>query len=564
MSVRVLLCCLTLAAAGPLAFAQQPQAGRKSRGAEAAEVVTPKGSREQMRAEMQARMLEGLSDKIKEMDEPAMRAFLRLRVVTYLWAQPESEKLKAMAERMAVEGLKDCEEHKDEFPARLKGWLPRDLLTQLQIHAPKLAQRLAEEYKIGGEGGEDGFDRAFSLLSAEGQATKASEALRRGLNGGQDPGITLSFFVDQLQGKQPDAVPKLLDAILTLAEQKPGSLSFNTLYWLSRFYMGELSAAALKARYVAVILDSAADAESWPDAGQVAQAFALLSDLLPATEKIAPPLYARAAARVSALRPLAQGQLRMRELEERARLSQDPLEFWKAEAERPENRDIRNDLLCVAAQLALGEKQLKGAVDLIAKLSIRGHDGPLALWHDQFLGEVVGVALKEKDAETANLAAAEILAPLKRAAALQRVAVYHLEANDLIKTRQELGDAIKLIDSAEDNAAKAIAYLNLSAVYLKADSLKVPEVLKSAVRVVNGLRRPDVSDSRAREAYVDNLSFIAYNVIPAFQAVARSNDSEALLILDKIDLREIKASAEFGICLGLGPDDKPGEAAANN
>jgi hypothetical protein len=541
-----------------ICFGQQGRTGK-----------TPQKGKSQPLVEMEIRnqMLLQLPDKISSMDEPALRAFLRLRLLTDLWNSPQAGNFRELAEQLAVEGVADIQENKELFPERLRSSLPKDFMAQIQLHAPGIAARLTEKYNLERNNEEqDQFDKASALLSAKNGEATAIETLQRGLASGHDPGIKLSFFIDQLQQKQPNEVPQILAQVLTLEEQRPGTFSLNTLYWLNGFYLAEKSPLSLKRRFLATILNITKDSYSWSDESQIEQAYNLLSDLLPVINRLTPSLQEQASLQLLVLKPKMKSQLRIREIAERAKQAPDPLDVWRSEAEDPDNKDIRNELLTVAAHIALNKQRLDLAIELITTLENKGQNEQLTLWHDQFLGDIVEAALKAKAPEIAEKAASKIKAPLKRTSAMQRIALHLFENGDSMNAQELLDDAAKVIASTEDNAAKAIAYLSLSNAYTKVNDLKVTETILAAIKVANNLPQPlpqDKHGSAVRDRFINDLSFIAWNLIPVFQGLAQKNQSEALLLSSKIQRRELKTTAEFGIYVGLGQTQRQSKESAN-
>jgi hypothetical protein len=510
-----------------------------------------------------------LPGEIKAADEPALRAFLRLRLVTFIWGRKNAPaELTGFAEGVASEALADLDQHKSEIPPRL-GWLPRDFLAQLQMHAPALAARLAEKYGLNQSASADQLGDALSRLNSKGGAGSAVELVRTGLRGGRDPGFKMMFFLTELDQKRPDEVPRLLSEILDAAERTPGSISLDTFHWLSDFYLREQTPAGLKTRFLAYVVASTKDAYTWTDEALISQAYDLLSGLLPAIERLAPSLHQQALEQALAIKAHTQSarteQEAMKAIMDKVGQSADPLDALASEAESPENKAYRNSLLAQAAQTALEKGRFELAVELVGKLEAEGGDANLGPWRDQFLGDVVKAALGKKDADSAEKAAARIESPFRRAASLREIAAHLYDVNNTLRAQQTLDEALKLIASADDGAAKAIAYLEASTTHPKVDAVKVSEIVAAATKVIDNIPSPGAFErpgSAARVKYVNDLYSLAWTTIPTFRALAQRDETEALSAVEKIRRRDIRAAAKFGAFVGLGELNVPAQPPA--
>lgn len=510
-----------------------------------------------------------LPGEIKAADEPALRAFLRLRLVTFIWGRKNAPvELTGVAEGVASEALADLDQHKSEIPTRLS-WLPRDFIAQLEMHAPALAARMAEKYGLNQNASADQLGDALSRLNSKGGADSAVELVRTGLRGGRDPGFKMTFFLNELDRKRPDEVPRLLSEILDVAERSPGSISLDTFHWLSDFYLREQTPAVLKTRFLAYVVACTKDAYTWTDETHISQAYNLLDGLLPAIERLAPSLHRQALEQALAIKAHTQSarteQEAMKAIMDKVGQSADPLDALVGEAEAPENKAYRNSLLAQAAQAALEKGRFELAVDLVGRLKAEGEDASLGTWRDQFLGDVVKAALAKKDADSADKAAARIESPFRRASADKQIAAHLYDENNLVRAQQTLDEALKLIASADDGAAKAIAYLEASTTHPKVDAVKVLEIVAAATKTINNIPTPGAferPDSAARVKYVNDLYSLAWTAIPTFRALAQRDETEALYAVEKIRRRDIRAAAKFGAFVGLGELNAPAQPQA--
>ncbi|MGH9902721.1 MAG: hypothetical protein ACRD68_13010, partial [Pyrinomonadaceae bacterium] len=400
-------------------------------------------------------MLDGLPERIKALDEPALRVFLRLQVATFLWANKRTN-ASGRAEAMTTEALADLIEHESEIPEFYANSFRRDAMALLELHAPALAASLSKRFGLDQK--EDQLATAHQLLNRKDGVGAAVEKIHGFLKSGRDPGDMMTFLLLRLEVERPDEVPRLLAEILNSAERIPGSISFQTLFFLKHQYMKEGGTPELKGRFIDVFVKSAQEVSAKSESENFLLAYGVLSDILPTIGKLRPSLYPQASALAATLGARLPRQSAEREaIDDRIRQSADPLNQTIAEAEAARDSSLKESLFTEAARLAVKKGQLKTAVDLITKAE---SPEPNRVAHrDQFLGDVVIRALDVKDPATAAYAAAGIRSPLKRSSALQRIALYFFESEDVARARETLNDALHLIRSAEDGVNRISSLL---------------------------------------------------------------------------------------------------------
>lgn len=508
-------------------------------------------------AALRASLLSRIDDSVDVMDEPAMRALIRLRIATYLWSKRgPSPGLQAIAEREVEDALADIRAHKDEIPDNTEIWLHNELLAQVRLNAPALAARLKNKYPDPDpESPDDAFRQAYSLLnSPEGQSA-ALASLRRLVSSAQDPGPNLVFFLDRLEQQHSDALFPLLFDILAVEQGHPGTISLTTLEYVSRFYLQDDAPGILKVRFLGAVVEATRDVYAFPDAAHLLQARDFLRNVAPSIERLSPPLYARAMAQLSIISSrVPPDNVSMSTIAERVKRSQDPLDAWLAEADSPDNKFFRKDILREVAQLALEKKKFELAIETISKIEIRDEDKNARMWRAQFLAEVVDSALKSRNPEVARHAEARIEDSLPRTEALKKIAGYYFEAGNVPSAQQVLLEALKLAVSIEPASDRAAAYLDLSEAYSQVDASKVYEVISLAVKAVNGISTPNPEDkpgSAKRDAYARDLTALSWRLTPAFRSLVSRNEDDALYFADAIQRREMRAAALLGIYIGL-------------
>src|SRR5260370_14529581 len=360
-------------------------------------------------------------DQTTAMDEPALRMLVRVRVVTYVWSGGAEEDAKE-AERVAMQALTDLEENRVSVPDGMAKWLRSQLVAQIEVHSPALAKRLKKEDASDRDG--DQFDSAYSMLKDSNEVKASVQATRSALSNGGDPGMILPFYLYELEQKQPGEVPALLDSIISIQEQRLDTISFLTLIFLRSFYLKETNPRQLQTRFLTMAFNTVLTASTSPERMEVAQAYDLLTSLLPAMQKLSPSLYAAALPQAAAMARLNSNQLDLVEIHRRVEQSSDPVNQLITKANDDKNKAIQNDLLVEAAQRALSDGRLRLAIDVVAGMDFKEEQKMKEEWRDQFLSDVVKSAINKKDSETARYGAGKIKSPVERASAMQEIALY--------------------------------------------------------------------------------------------------------------------------------------------
>jgi tetratricopeptide (TPR) repeat protein len=236
--------------------------------------------------------------------------------------------------------------------------------------------------------------------------------------------------------------------------------------------------------------------------------------------------------------------------------SADQLAQTITEADAAKDEDLRRELLGRAAREALSEGQLTSAVDLIMRIKPRDEKDSeeFISYRDQFLGDVVRSSITRKDYDALAYAATRIREPLQRATALQRLALYFFETKDTVRAREVLADALKIVESASDDAPKAAALLNLAVAYLKIDDMHVFPTIHAALKIIDNLPglMPGVKPgSEAHLKYVQMLLQLAYNLVPVFHLLSQKDEIGTFSAANRLHLPELKASAILGASTGV-------------
>lgn len=505
-------------------------------------------------------MLDQLPKSIKDLDEPAIRVFLRHKVASYLWAKGIKEEY-TFAETMVADALEDLYLHKNEMKDSDIDYYQSELLALLRTYSPALAVKLIKKYEINKDEREN-FRIAYSMLNNKAGISQAVETVSRSLKNGQDGGLALLIFMSDLEKQRPQQYLGLLSEILLAEELKPGTFSITSLYMLKSLYWKSETPADLKLRFVAAIVSSIEKVYSVGNSDDLVRAYHLLSAVYNEIERFAPSLYVRARASMALLNSRVPGSVIERvAVQTRVEKSNDPLRQLIIEADASTNESDKDDLRTQAATIALERGELELATELAAKTSAEGQHG---LWRDQFLEEVVDAAIKKKDEAAAQYALSKMKSYLNRASVAQKLALFYFESKDTARAMDWMNTAVKLVESSDDYSEKARKFFEIAANYKKIDETRVSEVTQSAVKSINRISKPGLEEkegSPARKAYAESLTSIAWYTIPAFRIFSQQDEIGASLIAKSIQVPEIRTAASWGITTGLFEATKPAKEA---
>jgi hypothetical protein len=494
-----------------------------------------------------------MPEQIKTVDDPALRIFLRLRLASFLWsAGPDTGILSSQeAESLVMDALSELKARGDELPPLYAKQFRNDLLALIKLHAPNLAKQLDDQYVGKQDGSGKSVDIAYSMLSEKDGVAPAVEMVRRGLNNGQAPDMTILFFLSRLQNEKPAELARLLSAILDFEGRAPGGISLETFFWLHSMYLREENPPEIRVRFASMVI-AIMEREDWSAGARATQAYQLINNVFPVVEKLAPSLYQRCRNLLSALWVrLPRSVAERMAVESRIKQSADKLNQTLIEANAAKDELLKEDLLTEAAQLALGKKELKMAADLAASTSSDGNHG---LWRDQFLGDILDQALKEKDSSLAEYVAAKVKSASNRAFSLQKIALYFFEAKDLVRAREALNEAAKLAASNKNDAQKARLLLGLTASFIKVDEIRVTEMIQSAINVINHIPQPrpeDKPNSNARREYAQSLVDVAWNILPVFRSLSVKDYIGMYSIAAGIQDKGVRLAAILGAATGI-------------
>jgi hypothetical protein len=151
---------------------------------------------------------------------------------------------------------------------------------------------------------------------------------------------------------------------------------------------------------------------------------------------------------------------------------------------------------------------------------------------------------------------------LLRAPGLQWVASSYREAGGVVRAREVLDDATKLVESTDD-ARKVVALLQLAALYVKIDETRLLPNTQSAVKIIDALSSPKPEEkpgAETRHRHVEMLMQLAYVLFPAFQRLSRQDEVGTLALAESIRRADLRAAAALGASMGGVPVRDSGRA----
>lgn len=471
---------------------------------------------------------------IRKIDDPSVRIFLKLRLASVLWKEPDQNKI---AESLTIAALDELDANA-AIPSLYADTFRRDLLALLQTNAPDTAKRYPRK--------DIGIDVAYSMLNSKGNEALAIETLEAELAKGWIPDLTLLFFLSRVETQRPVELSRTLSVVVAAEERRAGTIPLQVFSSLTHFCLKPDVQSDLKRRFLAAAVNSTKVSYTLSDSEEVNHAYNLLEAILPHVKSLTPSLYAQAAAQLSSLvSRVSSARSQSTEIDERIRTSNDPLGQIIAEARSATNPTLKDELFLQAARLAMEKGKLKQSLELALSMS----DPDRKKWQEQFLNELASTAVEKKAPEVASAAIAEIQSQSLKIPALQKLALYYFESKDLVKARELLDDTLKAIDSIDEKTQKSLALLRALPLVAKVNSDNVPVLSEQIVKGINSISSPDsTTDKAVLTSYVQKtLMPLTWQVLPVFQALAERDENLTLDLANRIQFKEVRTSALLGV-----------------
>ena len=473
--------------------------------------------------------------QIRKIDDPTVRIFLKLRLASLLWTEPDHN---AIAESLTVTALDELDTH-DAVPSLYAEIFRRDLLALLHANAPDTAKRY----------GRKELDIAYSMLNSKGQEALAVATLERELTKGWVPDLKLLFFLRRLETQQPHELGRALSIIVATEERRAGTIPLEVLSWLTDFYLKTDVQPDLKRRFLSAAVNSTRFSYMLTDPKEVNHAYNLLVPILPHVKSLTPSLYPQAAAQLSSLMSrVSNTRSQSEEVDERIRTSGDPLGQIITEARSAPDVTLKDELFLQGARLALEKGKLTLSLELATSISA---DRDRKKWQEQFLSELANTAIEKKAPDVAGEAIAHIQSQSLKIPALQKLTLYFFDATDLVKARELLEDTLKAINSIEEKTDKSLALLRLLPLIAKVNGEFVPVVGEQTVKSINSIPSPDFTTNKAISTdYLQKILMpLTWQAFPVFQLLAERDESVTTDIVNRIQSKEIRTSALLGVAI---------------
>ncbi len=489
---------------------------------------------------------------IKSVESPAFRAYLYTRVAgLFRQSADKDAAVRQVVLDAARAGVADLSDHENEVPPTPASAFYWAMLDTIRRYAPEEADRLKDAHPLRreqhtSEAAKNGAAFYSALAKLNNPQTSAQGVREAGdlIASGGVPATTLLGELLKLDQSGSPALPQMLAATLALAGNNRNAIPLQTLFFLSQIYLKDSTPRDLQVGFLAAA-DKATQvdlAQLRRDPAMLSPAVQLLKAVLPKMQRLKPDLYAQVAARLASLSP---GATQEDPVYSRIKNSADPLAQTITEADAAKDPKLRAELLDSAARLARRQGKLRQAVELITSADLDRRGLPESYSRrDDFLGEVLGDALKIKDVDTARRAVAGMELAVSRAEALRRIAGYFVEAEDRQSAAESLEDAAKALAEAPASKEKATSLFKLAADFAEADGARSRAVLLEGVKAANDIPRPD-SDPEGKFCW--SLFPLADTTIKVFQRLARTDRDGAISLADGLRPKEFKIAALIGV-----------------
>ena len=502
-----------------------------------------------------------LENQVKDIPFAAVRIFVRYKTASWLWKDGKDET--GQAEKLAVKAIEEFYENKVEIPSLYANSLKPDIFALLEINAKETAKKLKAKYDFDSE---DELNNAQSLLDKKDGEKLAADKIVKFLSNQTELSPMATSLIDQLQSRKSSELLRVLTTILNLEETGGSNFSANSLIFVIQNFRDSTVPNDLRIRFFRIVLNKARSALQFPDSN-AQSAFNLLSMVMPDITANAPNLLPEASVLQAALTTrVSQAASEERERFERIENSPDKLSALISEAEKTENKTLKEELYSKAAQLALGMGKFVLAVDLVEKTIGEQESEDAAIkfrrqWHDQFLGDVAQKALKKDDADSAKYATKKIIDKLSMAEVLRKAAAYYFEKQDLVSANAAFDEALKLTTNAETGAKKVYSFIRLIPTIQKIDKSRISEIAGKTAKAIDSMPTLNIDDKPGTEnyeKYVTTVMAMNWNLLPIITELVKGNKNEAIDFANRINRKEIKVIAGYALAVdSLNVELKP-------
>jgi len=479
-----------------------------------------------------------LNQQIKELKDPTFRALLRMRLVS--WESPESGPVRRQAAmEVATQGITDLCDHQDQVRPATASWLHGSLVKEIKaLQSPAEPAIQTCVLKAEPKSAESDLGSAMRMLSNPETSAAGLSLAKSAIESGRVSGETLLGQLLSLKEKHSPHLPEFLNAVLTLEEKQPRTLRLQIMPFFSSLYLDESVAPEIATRFLFVALQSTRlSPEEFTNGITRSSATTLLNSIVAPAQRLAPQLYPEIMGRLRSISSISAGITGDRLVaEERIQKAGDQLEQLITEANSAAYEQLRTHFLARAAKLAKEQGQLSKAVDLEMQMPNAANSA----WSNEFLSEIVSLALKKKAPADATYAISKLTQPLAKAGALRLLGEYYGENRDQVKSKEAFAQSAGQLRSVANNNEKINASLLLAESLLKYEPADAYAVFRDAVKAINNLPSPATDNDTVK------LLPVAEQLIRSFRLLATRETQTATTLAAEIKLSELRVSALSG------------------
>ena len=497
------------------------------------------------------------NQELKNLNNVSVKIFLKIEMANFIWRRKIIGG-KEIAEDLMEEAIQNLQRYKTEIPEFYKNSFQTNIISSLKINSPAFFQKISKKYNLK----EDEYIQGYKSISdyKNSEASKAIDEIKKALTNPNTSSnkLALVFIVKELLANNKTAEANSILELILASEENSDVTSYLLLLYLSETYTSQKTPSDLQKKFLKLVITagysilqkSSLDAV---DLEKRQNLYQILKNNLPKIELLLPLEFPQILALMGNLRKGLLETFKEREdINDRIDQSEDELKQTISEAEKTNNKQLKNGLWQQAAQLALEKKKFQLAVDCLEK--VEADDEHFSLWHDQFLGDVTESSLKEKDLDSAEYAAAHIKSKLHSGLATLQIVKFHYKNKDTLNTQLTLNESLKKIRAADNDAQQVRGLSNALGVAFVVDKVSVFEIIQSIIKTVNSLSPPNEDekpDSELRKKYVNDVEMvIAWNLFPVFQKLAKHDSVLARNITSNFNERQYRlissVAAEIG------------------
>ena len=491
-----------------------------------------------------------LQQQIKQLKNATFRAFLRVQLLSWDSPEPGPTRHQAAME-VAAQAVTDLCDHQDEVWWPTASWLHGRLVEQ--IKSLRSAEETAPEICVlksdakSNSAGKD-LSSGIKMLSNPETSADGLNLARSAILTGEVPAGAMLGQLLTLNAKQSPHLLELLGALLDLEEKQPGTLPLSMLPFFTSLFRTKTVPPEMLTRYIAVaVRASRLSSTELADRVVSGSVYELLNGIIGPAKELTPALYPEIAGRLSSISRTGLTPIETRlAAEERIEKADDRLEQLISEANSASDKQRKKHFFFLAARVAKERGQLNKAVDLIIKATYDDEQNKgerKVTFLDDFLSEIVLLALKKKSPQNATYAIPNMTQPLTKARAFRLLGEYYGANQDNARSNEAFTQAVKELKSIDNSNEKVRSTLILAEGVLKYQPDNAYEVFRDAVKAINNLPPPEKDKEMM---YYVQLLPVAEDLIRSFRSLATRENQTATNLGAEIKLSELRVSALSG------------------